>query len=132
MKIMARHCMVLALIINLASCGTLLYPERIGQISGEIDGKVAVMNGIGLLFFIVPGVIGFAVDIYNGTIYLPSHSSHGKHSSAGHVKVISTNRHIDADYLEAVIKQEYGFSVNLNAATTLKEKDRAMDDIRLL
>jgi len=32
------------------------------------------MDGIGLLFFIVPGVIGFAVDIYNGAIYPPSRS----------------------------------------------------------
>ena len=29
------------------------------------------LNSIGLLFFFVPGVIAFAVDFINGTIYLP-------------------------------------------------------------
>lgn len=60
-----------ALIVPLAGCGTILYPERKGQIDGRIDPGVAVLNGIGLLFFLVPGVIAFAVDFSNGTIYLP-------------------------------------------------------------
>ncbi|WP_237332801.1 hypothetical protein [Zobellella iuensis] len=56
---------------QLAACGTIFYPERKGQISGRIDPVVAIANGIGLLFFIVPGVVAFAVDFSNGTIYLP-------------------------------------------------------------
>lgn len=65
--------LVLAGVITtqLAACGTVFYPERKGQISGRIDPVVAIANGIGLLFFIVPGVVAFAVDFSNGTIYLP-------------------------------------------------------------
>mgnify|MGYP006918514624 FL=1 len=48
-----------------------MYPERKGQVSGKIDAGVAVLDGIGLLLFIIPGVIAFAVDFSNGTIYLP-------------------------------------------------------------
>lgn len=56
---------------SLGACGTIMYPERKGQIDGKIDPTVAVLNGIGLFFFLVPGVIAFAVDFSNGTIYLP-------------------------------------------------------------
>jgi hypothetical protein len=54
-----------------AGCGTLLYPERIGQSSGPLDWKVVALDTLGLLLFFVPGVIAFAVDFVNGTIYLP-------------------------------------------------------------
>lgn len=36
-----------------------------------IDWKIAALDGLGLLFFFIPGVIAFAVDFHNGTIYLP-------------------------------------------------------------
>jgi hypothetical protein len=63
------------LLFQLAACGTIMYPERKGQTSGKIDVGVAVLDGIGLLFFIIPGVIAYAVDFSNGTIYLPGTAS---------------------------------------------------------
>jgi hypothetical protein len=65
------------LLIQQFGCGTILYPERKGQQGGNIDAGVAVLDGIGLLIFIVPGVIAFAVDFATGAIYLPG----GDHSS---------------------------------------------------
>ena len=56
---------------QLAGCGTVFYPERKGQQGGSIDPVVAIANGVGLLFFIIPGVVAFAVDFNNGSIYLP-------------------------------------------------------------
>ena len=56
---------------SLSACGTIMYPERKGQIDGKLDSTVVILNGIGLLLFLVPGVIAFAVDFSNGTIYLP-------------------------------------------------------------
>jgi hypothetical protein len=38
------------LIVQLAGCGTLMYPERRGQKGTRIDAGVAVLDGIGLLF----------------------------------------------------------------------------------
>ena len=56
---------------QLAACGTVFYPERKGQVGGRIDPVVAIANGVGLLFFVVPGVVAFAVDFATGAIYLP-------------------------------------------------------------
>lgn len=66
-----------SLLAQLTACGTILHPERKGQKSGRIDPAIAVLDGLGLLLFLIPGVIAFAVDFSNGTIYLPG----GRHSS---------------------------------------------------
>jgi hypothetical protein len=59
------------LLVQLAGCGTLIYPERRGQTSGDIDPTVAILDGIGLLFFLLPGLVAFAIDFSTGAIYLP-------------------------------------------------------------
>ena len=64
--------MIMAILFLTSSCGTILYPERRGQVSGRIDVGVAVLDGIGVLIFIIPGLIAFAVDFTTGAIYLPS------------------------------------------------------------
>lgn len=55
--------------LQVAGCGTLLYPSRRGQSGGRIDAGVAVMDGLWLLVFLVPGIVAFAVDFSNGAIY---------------------------------------------------------------
>lgn len=80
-----KHCLsrtgvsvLLAAILGVTtSCGTILYPERRGQAAGQIDAGVAVLDGIGLLFFLIPGVIAFAVDFGTGAIYLPPSAAQG-------------------------------------------------------
>ena len=52
-------------------CGTLLYPERRGQTRGRLDADVVILDGIGLLFFVLPGLFAFAVDFVTGAVYLP-------------------------------------------------------------
>jgi hypothetical protein len=59
-------------VFQLAACGTIIYPERRGQTNGEIDPAIAVLDGIGLVFFVVPGLIAFAIDFATGAIYLPA------------------------------------------------------------
>ncbi len=57
---------------HLVACGTILYPERRGQSAMErLDADIVILDGIGLFFFLVPGVIAFAVDFATGAIYLP-------------------------------------------------------------
>ena len=58
------------LVLQLAGCGTIIYPERRGQAHGQIDPGIAVLDALGLLLFIIPGVIAFAVDFSTGAIYL--------------------------------------------------------------
>ena len=54
-----------------SGCGTLMFEERHGQDSGKLDPNVIVMDGIGLFFFIIPGLLAYAVDLSTGAIYLP-------------------------------------------------------------
>ena len=70
----AASCL-LTLALNLTACGYFLYPERKGQTGGRVDPVVVILDGAALLFGILPGVVAFAVDFTNGTIYLPSGGS---------------------------------------------------------
>ena len=70
----AASCL-LTLLLNLTACGYFLYPERKGQTGGRVDPVVVILDGAGLLFGILPGVVAFAVDFTNGTIYLPAGGS---------------------------------------------------------
>ncbi len=63
--------------IATVGCGTILYPARKGQPAGRLDWGVVALDAVGLLFFLVPGVIAFAVDFNNGTIYLPPEGTWG-------------------------------------------------------
>jgi hypothetical protein len=70
----ARHLGLLlaaALAIQASGCGLILYPERKGQGKGDLDPGVVVLDAIGLLFFIIPGVVAFIVDFHHETIYMP-------------------------------------------------------------
>lgn len=40
-------------LVSSTGCGMLLHPERQGQTGGRIDPAVAILDGIGLLFFLV-------------------------------------------------------------------------------
>jgi uncharacterized protein (UPF0333 family) len=94
------------MIVNLASCGTILYPERQGQKAGQIDPAVAILDGVGLLFFIIPGVIAFAVDFNNHTIYLPHGHSSSKYSQ------IQSDKKLDMATMENLIRAETGKTIN--------------------
>jgi len=96
--------LTISLVGNLAGCGTIMYPERNGQHAGSIDPLVAVLDGVGLLFFLVPGVIAFAVDFNNHSIYLP----HGQHSRL-------TGR-LDKEGIERFVREQTGTRIDLRQA----------------
>lgn len=107
--------LTLTLIINLAACGTILYPQRSGQKAGQIDPAVAILDGVGLLFFIIPGVIAFAVDFSNHSIYLPQGHSSNKFSQ------IKIDSKMDMATIENFIRAETGRTIDLqqsNVAVT--------------
>lgn len=74
------HAVLVVTAYSTTGCGTVLHPERRNRPhSGQIDWKIAAMNGLGLVLFFVPGVIAFAVDFYTGAIYLPAgHADSGQ------------------------------------------------------
>jgi hypothetical protein len=95
-----------------AGCGTLLHPERSGNTGGRIDPAIAILNGIGVLFYVIPGLIAFAVDFSNGTIYLPNSGSatnKDKLSSGGY-RTVSMHEPVDAASIEQLIEREYAVS----------------------
>ncbi|WP_110716477.1 hypothetical protein [Salinicola acroporae] len=89
------------LILSLAGCGTLFYPERKGQLQGRIDPGVAIADGLGLLLFIIPGVIAYAVDFSNNTIYLPG-------SGDASIDSVHYDGHLDGTSLAALIETRTG------------------------
>jgi hypothetical protein len=66
------------------SCGTLLHPERRGQPpGGRLDPSIVLLDAAGLLLFLVPGLIAFAVDFSTGAIYLPPDYNWAPSAAAG-------------------------------------------------
>ena len=66
------------------------------------------MDGIGLLFFLIPGVIAFAVDFSNGTTYLPEGSRRDRLS-----QIKFDPKHTTLAQIESIIKDKTGCSVKL-------------------
>lgn len=106
----ASVCAVLA--VQLIGCGTIFYPERRGQRAGHIDVGVALLDGIGLLLFIIPGVIAYAVDFSNGTIYLPGTSLSSLDMQ--NIKQVKFDpKHSSIASIEKLIKEQSGYDVKL-------------------
>lgn len=113
-------------------CGTLMYPERRGQRDGRIDVGVAVLDGVGLLFFLIPGVIAYAVDFSNGTIYLPG-TSRGAMRSSLELKDIKQvkfdPKHNSLASIEKIIKEQTGCEVSLARSSMRIVKLKSTDDM---
>ena len=117
------------LVFQLVGCGTIMYPERKGQKGGRIDVGVAVLDGIGLLFFFIPGIIAYAVDFNNGTIYLPG----GLLSSLeiNNIKEVKFDpKHTSIAVIEKIIENETGYDVNLYKSKMQIVKLKSSDDIK--
>jgi hypothetical protein len=129
-KIDKTFCVLICavLVFQLVGCGTIMYPERKGQKSGQIDVGIAVLDGIGLLFFLIPGIIAYAVDFNNGTIYLPGTSrSSLEINNFKEVKFDPKNSSM-AD-IEKIIKNETGYDVNLYDSRMQIVKLRSSEDM---
>lgn len=105
--------LVTILSLQLCSCGYILHPERRGQQSGQIDWAVAGLDSIGILFFILPGVIAFAVDIQSGTIYMPKNTPGLKTSQNNSQKIQLADKKIDKQNLASAIKNSTGRDIDL-------------------
>ena len=106
-----------SLLAQLAGCGTLFYPERRGQLNGQIDPAVAALNAVGILFYVVPGLIAFAIDFATGAIYLPE----GRYSVAPERlrDAIGADGRIDRAQLRAILQEQLA-------------RDLPLDDPRLI
>lgn len=118
------------LVLQFSGCGTILYPERKGQRAGRIDAGVALLDGIGLLFFLIPGVIAFAVDFNNGTIYLPGTSAGALDlNDIKHVKFGEKPRSLAS--VEKIIGEQTGYVIQLNHPDVQMTRLESTNDLRL-
>ena len=109
---------LIAVVCQSLGCGTLLHPERRGQPnSGRIDPAVAILDGVGLLLFFIPGVIAFAVDFATGAIYLPpdyyGQADAGSFDPAKCDVIQVPPSELTQEKLETVLTERTGHSVNL-------------------
>ena len=101
------------LLTQLTACGTLFFPDRRGQIEGKIDPVVAALDAIGILFYVIPGLIAFGVDFATGAIYLPE----GQNAQVSPEKLkeaIGADGQVDKTQLKAIIERETGHSLPLD------------------
>lgn len=115
--------------MQLMGCGTLMYPERRGQRGDRIDVGVAVLDGIGLLFGILPGVIAFAVDFSNGTIYLPQRMRTGFLDFKNIKEVKFDPKNTSLASIERIIKDKTGCEVKFDQDNIRLSKLKSLNDM---
>ncbi|MFI5349223.1 MAG: polyribonucleotide nucleotidyltransferase [Elusimicrobiota bacterium] len=119
--------LVAALLVQ-TGCGTIMYPGRRGQTGGRLDAGVVVLDAIGLLFFILPGVIAFAVDFSDGTIYL-SGGSKG-HFSQNDIKTIHFDPRRDGTKeIESLIRENTGVADALTQPGVQSSELKTVDEL---
>ncbi|MDK2921454.1 MAG: hypothetical protein PWR24_1011 [Desulfonauticus sp.] len=119
------------------SCGYFIYPERRGQTGGKIDTSIAILDAIGLLFFLIPGLIAFAVDFSSGTIYLPNTNKNTKKSALDNsYPLLSYETHdqnLSKEEIEEVVFKLTGKKIDLDAPevkiSKLKNLNQAIIEI---
>ena len=98
---------VAALLTQLSACGSIFFPDRRGQIDGKIDPMIAVLDAVGLLFYVIPGLIAFGVDFATGAIYFPP----GKTAHIAPEKLreaVGSDGQVDNSKLQAILESERG------------------------
>lgn len=117
-----------ALCAGLGGCGTIFYPERIGQSHGPLDWKVVALDTIGLLLFVVPGVIAFIVDFHNGTIYLPPEQVPMYDAPVLSRKVRIEKENLTRSGIETAVKEHTELDLSLQEGTYVTRELQSLAD----
>lgn len=116
--------LAVALFTQLTACGTLFFPDRRGQIEGKIDPVVAALDAVGILFYVIPGLIAFAIDFATGAIYLPGgYSAQVDPQELG--KAVDADGRIDNAKLKALIEEQTGHDLPLDDPRLLRHSGSA-------
>ena len=109
--------LAVSLLTQVSACGTLFFPDRRGQIEGQVDPLVVGLDAIGILFYVIPGLIAFGIDFATGAIYLPN----DQYSVAPEKlrEAIGADGKVDQIKLKAILHREIG-------------RDLPLDDPRLI
>ncbi|MGH2293547.1 polyribonucleotide nucleotidyltransferase [Pseudomonas capeferrum] len=113
--------LIVTLLTQLTACGTLFYPDRRGQTDGKIDPVVAAMDAIGILFYVIPGLIAFGIDFATGAIYYPG----GRTAQVAPEKLreaLSPDGKVDNLKLQAILESELGQRLPLNDPRLIQQR----------
>ncbi|KAF0867010.1 polyribonucleotide nucleotidyltransferase [Pseudomonas sp. LD120] len=113
--------LVTTLLSQLTACGSIFFPDRRGQIDGKIDPVVVALNAVGLLFYVIPGLIAFGVDFATGAIYLEP----GKTAQIAPEKLqqaIGADGKVDNRKLQAILESELGGRFPLDDPRLIQHK----------
>jgi len=99
--------LIATLLTQLTACGTIFYPDRRGQIGGKIDPVVAAMDAIGILFYVIPGLIAFGIDFATGAIYYPGGHTAQVDPAKLH-EAVGADGKVDNLKLQAILQSELG------------------------
>ncbi len=117
---------------QLVGCGTILYPERRGQSAMEkLDADIVILDGIGLLFFLVPGVIAFAVDFATGAIYLPRGHKSKASDLLGELEIREERLTVrSVAEIERILREATGLTIELESPSVLVFRAEEREDVR--
>ena len=72
MKKLAPFMLVLLTALPNPGCGTIFFAQRQKAPHSErMDPNILILDALGLIFWVFPGLIAYGVDFYTGAIYLP-------------------------------------------------------------
>ena len=113
----------------LTGCGTVFHPERRGQPAGSLDWKIVGLDALGLILFLIPGIVAFAVDFHTGAIYLPPcgmglSSRHNQPLIVRHVPREKMSR----KQIEAVVSSHIGQPIDLVESKYSSQPLSSIDD----
>ena len=89
------------------------YPDRRGQIEGRVDPVIVGLNAIGILFYVIPGLIAFGVDFATGAIYLPG-GLNAQVDPQSLKNVVDADGKVDTAKLKALIETQTGHNLPLD------------------
>ena len=117
---------------QLVGCGTILYPERRGQSAMErLDADIVILDGIGLFFFVVPGVIAFAVDFATGAIYLPRGQKSNVGDLLGELEIHQERLPVrSVAEIERILREATGLTIELASQSVLVFRAQEREDVR--
>lgn len=116
--------LIAVLLTQITACGTLFWPDRRGQIEGKIDPLVAGLDAIGILFYVIPGLIAFGVDFATGAIYQEG----GKTAQVAPEKLqqaIGADGKVDRSKLQAILQTELGRNLPLDDPRLIEQRGSA-------
>lgn len=96
-----------ALLLAHTACGTLFYPERHGRRSGRVDPAVLLLDGALLFFFVIPGLVAFAIDFYTGGIYMTDGRGRA-------LRIDVDPAELDEARIEAIVSEHAGRAIQLD------------------